>query len=94
MKSILFFVLAGIPLVAAAKNADLCASEAKYVETVAIQRDQGASFTDAIDKVRTSGLPDEAKKQLMKNVTLVYKYKDMTPDLIARNTFDACINAK
>lgn len=94
MKPILFIVLAGLPFVAIAKNADLCASEAKLVESVAIQRDQGASFTDAIDKVRTSGLPDEAKKQLMKNVTLVYKYKDMTPDLIARNTFDACINSK
>ena len=94
MKSILLIILAGIPFLAVAKNADLCASEAKYVETVATQRDQGSSFTDAIDKVRTSGLPDEAKKQLMKNVTLVYKYKDMTPDLIARNTFDACINAK
>lgn len=94
MKSLFFIALTGLSFAAAAKNADLCASEAKYVETVAIQRDQGTAFTDAIDKVRTSGLPDEAKKQLMKNVTLVYKYKDMTPDLIARNTFDACINAK
>ncbi len=94
MKSFWFIVLAGLPFVAAAKNADLCASEAKIVESAAIQRDQGVSFTDAIDQVRTSNLPNEAKKQLMRNVTLVYKYKEMTPDLIARNTFDACINDK
>ncbi len=94
MKSLFFIVLAGLPFAAAAKNADLCASEAMLVESAAIQRDQGVSFTDAIDKVRTSTLPDEAKKQLMRNVTLVYKYKDMSPDLVARNTFDACINAK
>mgnify|MGYP000013991578 CR=1 FL=1 len=94
MKSLLFIVLAGLPFVAAAKNADLCASEAKLVESAAIQRDQGVSFTDALDKVRTSTLPDEAKKQLMRNVTLVYKYKEMSPDLLARNTFDACINTK
>ena len=94
MKPLLFIVLAGLPFVATAKNADLCASEAKLVESAATQRDQGVSFTDAIDQVRASTLPDEAKKQLMRNVTLVYKYKEMSPDLLARNTFEACINTK
>ena len=34
MKPILFIVLAGLPFVAIAKNADLCASEAKLVESI------------------------------------------------------------
>lgn len=91
MKPLLAFLVCLYPLIVEAADPNQCAAEAKFVEVVAQHRDQGMTFSDSIDKVRTSDISKAAKERLMKQISIVYEYKEFSPDKIARLTFDVCL---